>query len=324
MLCLILAWSLQSELESLLKNHEASREMIRSLECRYQSHQQNTPFETAIFRCRGNTVLVDLEFNNDRLINQYKEGVVTTFYPKRQTWNNVERRVHEAHSPMMGYVWHMALFDINLGNGKAMPLAELCRKAGRVKIHRHDKGTDLDFSHVGSDFKITLSPSHNYIATRVERYTAKDVFQNKTIKYVLKVEDMIEQDSIYFPSRTFAQWEQDGLKMPDIQYTLSDIKINQPMDQIKLSIQFPEGSCLSDFIEGKVYYIDAAGNKLREHEKYRIGRAFLRDTRPVQPVAFHEVQKEPTSYLMYLFWICGGLVVVGLVWEIRRRVKLAR
>ncbi len=323
MLTLFLLLSMDAEIEHVIQMHEASRDMIKSLECNY-SIIKDGQTQSGYYRRVNDDILITMNAFGKTLITQLGSGIRLDYSPSNEQGPSIKRQMHDPKMPIPNDVWILGLLDVYTGNGKKMSIPELCRKANHIKLTRRDHFCVLSMNHEEVAFTITFSSQYNFMCTRIERIEKKHSASAKNVHYVLTADDFIDYGSIYFPRKSQAEITVDGVKSPTILHHFSEISINNPIDPERFKLSYPEGTIMADFVDGVAYDIAPDGSKIRVNEKYTVGKPVSRETPPGPISPYATIKKEPVSYFYYALAFFGALTVLGLAFEIYRRSKRAR
>lgn len=315
---MLLLLLLAPNLDEVVRQHHATRELIQTLTCDYYQFMEDGVINSQGKYTRvGEDCLIDKQpgaFPQRGLFLRRGGELLTLWITQRPPQAN---RATDNRGDLYGNVMELALFDFRIEQRRFGTLQEAVRiaKAKSCQFIAGEAHLHLECDEVR--LHLVLAPDRNYACVRaVTRYSSAPGRQLEIERRVLS---FVEQDSIFFPEVVINEPTINGVAFPPGRIELKNVTINRPVPPLKIT--FPAGTVLADFIEGRAYYIDEDGNKLREHESITIAKENWANPPVAVAMPREATAAEPLDLwtLLVLGFALFLVLAVVLYWLQRRR-----
>ncbi|MCI0639879.1 MAG: hypothetical protein L0Y72_07985 [Gemmataceae bacterium] len=320
--------------------HRASREAIRTLECRVEFNVKLTPkaakhstqSSSGRYWYSVDTLRAKIVEENEELDFLWKNGIRQALFTRINSGKREvaasrgafsDRHIHRSDA------FSRALLVLNIpASTRHVPFEELIRIASK-------KGKPKKMS-IGGRELLMMELSFNADAERREPWIVQVYFDpsvnylvRKTVHSVstssgsLRREEIVDEfnesaPGVYFPVHISGVTEIDGTSWSTQTTQLLDLKVNRPLPAGILDFRFPEGVHLSDGVQGVTYRVDAQGNRISDATP-------LTRLAPPPPKSISEsipgveTQDEPTSVTQWILPISLGILLLGVLGTFARR-----
>lgn len=219
-----------------------------------------------------------------------------------------------------GDVLTHALYQVKLDSRRTSSLAEALAAATVKECKRVGEQYEIRLQLPERTLTLWLSPAHNHACVKVSEIFS--AVPGTVTEVTHEAVSFTESGSIFFPSKVQIEFRQNGKLGRPALVELNDVVLNAPIAAERLKIRYPKDTVMADFIAGTVYYVDEDGNKLRDHEKLKIGKEDWRN--PIAGAVRSQTHVEVGSPWWYGVFAFGGILVIALVlWYRQRRQQRA-